>query len=165
MWNIAILVIMMAIAGGYLTRSMQTSDQLHGRVAMSVASEMGIYRDAVISYFSDNNLINSSVSFAVLKSSGALPAWTRMAQSASAPIWNNYRDANGIIYVYAATLPTQNIAGELAAFSHDSIMVGLYRSAATTLQSPIYGDTNIPLTALSGKSVPDGAPVWIAMTK
>jgi len=165
MWNVAILVIMMAVAGGYMTHSLQVSDQLQSQVAMSLASEMAIYRDAVISYFTENNLLSTSVSFAALTSSGALPAWTTMAQSGSAPIWNNYRDADGVIYIYASTLPAQNIAGQLVVFSHESILVGVYRTTLSTLQSPLFGDTNIPLTALSGKSVPDGAPVWIAMTK
>ncbi|WP_034300968.1 type IV pilus biogenesis protein PilM [Herbaspirillum sp. RV1423] len=165
MWNIAILVVLVSVAGIYSTKNLQTLAATESRVAGSVASEMAIYRDAVVNYFTVYNLYNTSVSFGALKSSGMLPSWSLMFQKSEAPIWNNYRDAAGVIYIYATALPDDNILGELASLSHNSILAGAYRSSLSNLQSPVFGDTNIPVTALSGKSVPDGAPVWIAMTK
>ncbi len=165
MWNIAVLAVMLAVAGAYATRSLQTGDRLQHQAVISLAREMAMYREAVIRYFEIYDIHDASVSYATLTASGALPGWTRMAQGTSSAIWNNYRDAAGIIYIYASSLPAQNIVGELVGVSHQSILVGTYQATASTLQSPLFGDTNIPLSALTGKSVPDGAPVWIAMTK
>lgn len=165
MWNIAVLVVLMAAAGIYGTRNLETLNVTQGHVAGAVAADMALYRDAVVRYFSATNQLNASVSFAALKTTGMLPSWTTLYQNSSAPIWNNYRDASGIIYVYAASLPADNILTELARLSHNSMLVGTYRTGAATLQSPVFGDTLIPVTALAGRSLPDGAPVWIAMIK
>jgi len=165
MWNIAVLVVLMAAAGIYGTRNLQTMNVTQGHVANAVAADMALYRDAVVRYFSATSQLNASVSFATLKSTGMLPSWSTLYQSGSTPAWNNYRDANGIIYVYADALPTDNILAELTRLSHNSMLVGTYRTGSATLQSPVFGDTLIPVTALNGKSIPDGAPVWIAMTQ
>jgi len=165
MWNIVVLVVFATATGVYGIRHSQTTNVMQGQVASSVAADMALYRDAVISYFSMTNQRNFSVSFDALKTGGMLPSWSTLSQSSNVPPWSNYCDANGIIYVYATSLPSTNIVGELTVLSRNSMLVGTYQSSSATLHSPVFGDTNIPVTALAGKSLPDGAPVWIAMTK
>jgi len=165
MWNVAVLVILIAVAGVYTTRNVQTLDAVQGSLDASNAAEMGIYRQAVIDYFSAHDLRATSVAAATLRSSGYLPAWTRMYQQGGALAWSNYRDANGVIYVYALGVPDRSLAGELVRLARHSVLLGGYDGNSATLQSPVHGNTGIPISALSGRSIPDGAPVWIAMTK
>jgi len=163
MWNLVVLLVVMALAGVLANRSAQNLDAVQGDLAASMAAEMGIYRTAVIRYFVDHDLSNTGVSTAALKSGGYLPPWSRMAQQSAPLIWSNYRDAGGVIYVYATSLPPQNLGAELARLAHNSVLVGAYSSSSGFLQSPIEGTTKISLSALAGKSIPDGAPVWIAI--
>lgn len=165
MWNVAVLVVLISLAGVYATRNLQSLDAAQDSLAASDAAEMGIYRQAVIDYFSVNDLRGTSVAAATLKSGGHLPAWSRLYQQAGALAWSNYRDANGVIYVYALAVPDRNLAGELAQLARHSVLLGIYERASPTLQSPVHGNTGIPISVLSGRSIPDGAPVWIAMTK
>jgi hypothetical protein len=165
MWSLAVAVVLVSVAAIYSTMGAQTLSVDQSNVAMEVAAGMGLYRQAVINYFTQNDVRGTGVSLATLKSSQMLPTWSILYQQANAPIWDNYRDANGTIYVYATSLPSTNIIGEITTLSNNSILVGTYRNSAATLQSAIFGDTNIPVTALAGKSIPDGAPLWIAMTQ
>lgn len=165
MWNAVVLAVLIAVAGVYATKNLQTHDLTRDNLNDSVAAEMGIYRNAVIDYFSSNDLYNASVSSATLKSGGFLPAWSKLYQQTTPLAWGNYRSASGVIYVFAVSLPTSNIASEVMQLSQNSILVGTYRSGYSTLQSPVYGDTGIPVSDISGMSISDGAPVWIAMTK
>ena len=165
MWNAVVLAVMIAAAGVYTTRNLQTVDQAHQELASADAAEVGIYRNAVIDYFSDHDVVNTSVSTASLKSGAYLPSWSRLYQQSGALSWANYRDADGVIYVYATSLPPRNLAAELAQLARNSVLLGVYDSAHATLQSPVYGETHIPVTALSSLSIPNGAPVWLAMTK
>lgn len=165
MWNVAVLAVLISVAGVYTTRNFQSLDNAHSNLAASLAAEMGIYRSAVIDYFSDHDLLATSVSTATLKSGGYLPGWSRMYQQSTPLTWSNYRDANGVIYVYGTSLPDQNLAGELVQLARNSVLFGVYNSTLSTLQSPVSGNTGIPISAISGMSIPDGAPVWIAMKK
>lgn len=165
MWNAVVLAVLIAVAGVYATKNLQGQDLSRGNLTDSVAAEMGIYRNAVVNYFSSNDVYGVSVSTATLKSGGFLPAWSKLFQQTTPLAWGNYRSASGTIYIFALSLPTQNIASEVMQLSQNSILVGIYRSSASTLQSPVYGDTGIPVSDISGMSIPDGSPVWIAMTK
>jgi hypothetical protein len=165
MWNFVVLAALIAATGVYANRNQQTLDAAQGSLAASTAADMGIYRSAVIDYFSDHDLTSTSVSTASLKSGGYLPEWSRMYQQSTPLLWRNYRDADGVIYVYAASRPAQDLNAELAQLARNSVLLGFYRSGLPTLQSPVSGDTGIPITALSPMSIQDGAPVWIAMKK
>jgi hypothetical protein len=162
MWNVVMLAVLMSVAGIYVTRNHQTVDRAEAGLAAGMAAEMGVYRGAVARYFSEHDLLAASVSTATLKSGGYLPPWSRMYQQSTPLIWSNYRDAGGVIYVYATSLPAQDLAGELARLAHNSVLLGVYRASAGTLHSPVAGDTGISLAALAGRAIPDGAPVWIA---
>ena len=165
MWNAAVMAVLIAVAGIYATRSAQTVDVARQSQAASVAAEMAMYRNAVVDYFTANDFNSTTVSTTALKNGGYLKPWTRMSQQGTPLLWSNWRDANGIIYIYATSLPAQNLTGELARLAYNSVFFGLYDSSLPTLQSPVSGDTHIPISAISGKSIPNGAPVWIAMTK
>jgi len=162
MWNLVVLLVLMSLAGVLANRSAQHLDAVQGDLAAGMAAEMGIYRTAVVRYFAEHDVTNMGVSTAALKSGGYLPAWSRMAQQSTPLIWSNYRDAGGVVYVYATSLPPHNLGAELARLAHNSVLVGAYSTSSSFLQSPVEGNTKIPVSALAGKSVPDGAPVWIA---
>lgn len=165
MWNFAVLAVLMSVAGVYAVKNAQSLDGAQDGLATATAAEMGIYRGAVIAYFSDHDQLATSVDDDTLKSGGYLPGWSSMSQPRTQLAWRNYRDAGGVIYVYTNTLPTRNLSAELVQLARNSMLFGVYRSGSPNLQSPVYGDTGIPLAALAGMSVPDGAPVWIAMKK
>ncbi|EJN02925.1 type IV pilus biogenesis protein PilM [Herbaspirillum sp. YR522] len=165
MWNAAVMAILIAVAGVYATRNTETLDNVQAAQAASMAAEMGIYRNAVINYFSEHASSYNTVSTAVLKSGGYLPSWSRLYQQAAPLAWNNFRDATGVIYIYATALPERNLNAELASLAQNSVLFGIYDSTTNRLQSPVAGDTLIPTTAISAMSIPNGAPVWIAMIK
>lgn len=161
MWNIAVLAVLMAVAGIYAGATMRSVDRAQDQMAAAMAAEMGIYRQAVIGYFGDHDLLATEVGSAALKAGGYLPGWTGMAQQSAPLVWSNYRDANGVIYVYATRAPARNFDGELARLARNSLLAGSYGSGGT-LRSAALGDTGIPLAALAGKSIQVGAPVWLA---
>jgi hypothetical protein len=163
MWNILMFAVMMALTGFYATSGERTIATARQANAMSMASSMQLYRAAVSAYFTKHDKKNTSVNFATLKASNLLPSWSTLYSSGDTPLWDNYRAADGTIYIYAATLPPVNIVSEMVQLSKNSILAGVYQRGSPNLYSPIVGDTGIPLTDLVVKSPPNGAPVWIAM--
>ncbi|WP_256081778.1 hypothetical protein [Massilia sp. YIM B04103] len=164
MWNIAILTMMMAAAGGYTVLAERQVETLEQHLTEASAESMANYRTAVVAYFRKYDQQRStSISLATLRNSGALRPWPQLEAPPSPP-WANYRDADGTIYIYAQQLPRREITSEIVHLSRNSVLAGHYRSGSPNLQSPIYGDTKISLSALAGKGVPDGAPVWLAVS-
>jgi hypothetical protein len=161
MWNITVMLVLFSVAGYYTTHNLEQQDQNQANGALAVADDMAVYRGAVIDYFSSNDLRDTTVSLATLKAAHALPAWSTSGQGGVAPAWGNYRDGAGLIYIYATRLPAGDISADIARLSRNSMLAGVYRREQPNLQSPVFGDTHIPLTALAGLAVPDGAPVWI----
>jgi hypothetical protein len=162
MWSIVVLAITAALTGFYLLpveRGILATEDLKAR---ELAGNMAVYRDAVATYFTDNNLTDTSVSIATLNSTGALrPYYTQSASS----IWANYRDAAGTIYIYPATLPSTNFASEIQRLSQNALSFGIYRSSDNSLYSPVDGVWVTQDASLAGKSIPDGAPVWLTWPK
>lgn len=165
MWSLVVATVLVSATGVYSLMCERTLTAAQSNAALEVAGSMALYRQAVVDYFTANDVRGTSVSLAALKSSHMLPTWSLLYQQGAAPIWGNYRDANGIIYIYAMSLPAASVVDEMARLSNNSVLAGTYRNNAATLQSAVFGDTHIPVTVLAGKSIPDGAPVWIAMTK
>jgi hypothetical protein len=167
MWQFLIIAVMAATTGLYqLTDQIQTGnfDQIKAR---TLAEGMAIYRNALISYYAANPAKkNFSLTMEELRSSGALPSWTTLdTRNDIAPLLDNYRDAGGVIYVFAKALPPVNITSELTDLSYGSAEVGVYHDGDTNLYSPILG-TNLPKIStapLQARAVPDGAPVWVAV--
>ncbi|MBP1313326.1 type IV pilus biogenesis protein PilM [Herbaspirillum huttiense F1] len=165
MWGLIVALAMIAAGGFYCSTSSQQLAVVQSNRVRETAAEMALYRQAVIDYFSANDLRGTSVSIETLKSAHALPSWSLLYQQSDRLIWSNYRDQDGIIYVYGTSLPPFNILADLTQLSGNSLLVGVYRSGKSTLQSGLFGDTGIPVTALAGRAVPDGSPLWIAMTQ
>ncbi|WP_253546783.1 type IV pilus biogenesis protein PilM [Herbaspirillum rubrisubalbicans] len=165
MWGLIVALVMIAAGGFYSSTSSQALAVVQSNSGREVAAEMALYRQAVIDYFSAHDLRGTSVSIEALKSAKALPSWSVLYQQSDRLIWDNYRDQDGIIYIYATALPSTNITADLNQLSGNSLLVGVYRHGKSTLQSGIFGDTGIPVAALAGRGIADGAPLWIAMTQ
>jgi hypothetical protein len=165
MWTLLVLTVVAALTTFYAALNERTFSEADNRNSMELAESMALYREAVILYYTANNLTNTSVSLATLITANMVPTWSTLYTSSTAPIWANYRDAGGIIYVYATSLPPVDILSEIAQLSQNSYLAGAYRQTGTLLYSPVYGDTGISLAALASKSVPDNAPVWVGMRR
>jgi hypothetical protein len=120
-----------------------------------------VYRQAVVAYFSANDMTNTSVDIDTLKAAGMVPTWSMLYTSSDTSIWANYRDSSGVIYIYPATLTSTNIVSEVLKLSRNSMTVGIYRASDHSLYSPVDG-TRVVLNSLGGVSIPDTAPVWMA---
>jgi hypothetical protein len=161
MWAVLIVVFAVALGGWYGWPAEHGREAVVRQQASEDAGSMGIYREAVIAYFKANNVTDTSVSLADLKLAGVLPAWSRLADGATAAAWTNYRDTAGQIYIFPAAAGARPIVAELLALSRNSLNVGVYRAADHSLVSPVDG-TRIALPSLGAAVIPDGAPVWLA---
>lgn len=161
MWNLLVISVLAAMTGVYTGFGQRAFDAADRNVSRETAESMALYREAVILYYTANDMKNHSVDIDVLKSTSLLPTWSTLYTRSAEAIWGNYRAADGTIYVYAITLPAKNMQAELVALSRNSILAGVYRRNGQFLYSPVFGDTGISLAALAGKEIPDNAPVWI----
>lgn len=161
MWNLLVISVLASMAGIYGNLNEQVLYDVQRNDAREIAENMGLYREAVIKYYTAHDTKNYSVSINVLKSENMLPQWSTLYTRSEESTWGNYRAADGTIYVYATELPPANILAELARFSQNSYLIGAYRKTDRTLHSPVFGKTGISLAVLANKSLPDNAPVWI----
>lgn len=164
MWSVLIVAVLSALTAFYTnldTKAMATLEQTRSD---ELADSMALYRNAAIVYFSGHPNETGSVTIETLIASGALPAWSALAEHPEKSIWAAYRDSNGLIYVYATSVP-RNIVSEVIRLASNSLMAGIYRSGDTTLYSPAFGDTRIKLPAAGAVTIPDGSPVWVAGTR
>ena len=161
MWNLFVITVLAAVAGVYTNSGERTISMMAHSKAKDTAESMALYREAVIQYFTANDITNQSVTMAMLKAANVVPTWSALYTMTGDSSWGNYRAADGTIYVYAVRLPRMSIQSELAHLSRNSYLVGTYKQSGNTLYSPVYGDTGISLAALTGRAVPDNAPVWI----
>lgn len=164
MWNLLMLSVLLSVAGYYAMVGEEHQQLAQQSQAETLAGSMATYRDAVQRYFDAHPTQYQGVDIATLKAANALPSWSALYTQPSTSIWANYRDTNGAIYIYAASRPPVDIVSEILALSQNSVLAGVYRSGDTTLHSPAYGDTGIPLPAPSKVSIPHGSPVWIALS-
>lgn len=163
MWNIAIMVVMMALAGVYATVDTKSASVIRDTNAAKLADSMAIYRTAVTQYFTANGSPPQSVDIDTLKAANVLPEWSSLYVQPATSIWANYMDAEGLIYIYAVSLPPPDVITHVLNLSHNSILAGVFRTGDTVLYSPVFGDTNIRLPAPSEAQIPNGSPVWVAM--
>ncbi|WP_028101382.1 hypothetical protein [Pseudoduganella violaceinigra] len=162
MWNVVILTLVMSLAGAYAALAERNAASGQQLLDGASAESMANYRSAVVAYFRANDLRATSVSLPTLRSSGALRDWPLLEGPQATP-WGNYRDAGGTIYVYATQLPRHDLTRQIVQLARNSVLAGSYRRGAPNLQSPVYGDTGIPLAALASLALPDGVPVWLAV--
>lgn len=159
MWNMVIIAIMASLAGLTMLpteRMMNSMEDMKGR---ETAETMGLYRQAVVDYFTAHPTGPASVNINTLKSAGVVPTWSTLYTDSANVVWRNYRNGTDI-YIYPATIPERNIIPELLELSRQSVTVGVYRASDSSLYSPV--DNQRITLALSGVTIPDGAPVWMA---
>lgn len=164
MWQFVVLVVMTMLTGVYSLREHDREADVEQATAESVAGEMAVYREAVITWFSENPNQLQPVPIDTLRSNNLLPVWSTLRTNPAASIWANFRDADGLIYIYATTLPRVNIVNEVAKLSQNSVLAGVFRTGDATLHSPVFGNTGIKLPP-AGVPIPNGSPVWIALRR
>jgi len=160
MWSLALSTVIVSLIGAFVCFSQPTAlSQRHGGGA-ALAESMAVYRGAVVRYFSAHDeQRDTGVDLATLRIEGALRDWSTLP----AGRWDNYRAADGTIYIYGAEAAAAGVGAALARQSRNSLLAGTYRSASATLHSPAHGDTGIPLAPLlAHRALRDGAPVWLA---
>ncbi|HEY0586875.1 MAG TPA: hypothetical protein VGD52_12135 [Pseudoduganella sp.] len=162
MWNVVILALVMSMAGAYAALAERNAAAGQQHLAEASAEGMANYRSAVVAYFQAHDLRATSVNLEALKASGVLRDWPLLEAPPATP-WGNYRDAAGTIYIYARQLPRREVTREIVRLARNSVLAGSYRRGMANLQSPVYGDTGIPLAALASLALPDGVPVWLAV--
>lgn len=160
MWSIALSTVVVSLIGAFahFTQPVALAEQ-RGNVAATVES-MAVYRAAVVRYFSAHDAQrDTSVDLATLRNEGALRNWSTLP----AARWNNYRAADGTIYIYGAGEPSADVASALARQARNSLMAGTYDRASGTMYSLAENGTHIPLAPLlAHRKLADGAPVWLA---
>jgi hypothetical protein len=160
MWSIAISAVIVSLICTFAHFSEPTEvARRHGSVA-ALAESMAIYRAAVARHFdAHDEQRDTGVDLATLRTEGALRDWSTLP----AGRWDNYRAADGTIYIYGAEAASADVGAALARLSRNSLMAGTYRSATATLHSPAHGNTGIALAPLlAHRALRDGAPVWLA---
>ncbi|NRR33764.1 type IV pilus biogenesis protein PilM [Oxalobacteraceae bacterium] len=161
MWPLAVLTTLLSLSGYYALEGQQRQTAASQGKAAVLADSMAVYREAVRQYFASHPGPQRSVTLAALRASHALPAWSPLYTDTGPAPWANYRAADGTIYIYAAAA-TQNIAADVVRLSRNSVLAGVFRAGDTTLYSPVFGNTGIPLPTPAEAAIPDGSPVWIA---
>ncbi len=161
MWSAVIVFVMAALSGFYMMPAERSRIAVENLAAREQAESMGLYRQAVVAYFTAHDVTNTGVGMADLKSAGVLPAWSALSTRPAAAIWSNYRDSAGVIYIYAAKPAAPNIVSEVMKLSHNSLSVGIYRASDHSLYAPADG-TRVTLTTLGSATLPDTALVWLA---
>lgn len=166
MWNLLVLVVMTTLASLYMGADQKNAVAAEQVKAENLAGSMAVYREAVINYFSQHPaLVGTSVDLATLKINNALPAWSILYTQPATSTWANYRDNDGMIYVYASAPAPYGVVADVLTLSQNSVLAGVYRSGDVTLYSPVFGDTGVKLPPSSAVAIPNGSPVWIAMIR
>lgn len=154
MWIMLILASMGSVAGFYALQSQTHEPKVVEMRNADLADNMGVYRASVLAWLKSNPGF-SGTSVAAADLAASLPPWYKPDA-----IWRNHVDANGMVTIYAASLPPMRITTQIFNLSQRSILAGEARLASGTLYSSGFGDTGIPLP--SGVVIPDGGPVWMA---
>lgn len=162
MWSAIFVTAMAALTGFYMLPAERDYLATESLQARDMAASMGIYRQAVVAYFSAHDVSDTSVDFGALKASGALPHWSALYAGGAASAWGNYRDSAGVIYIYPAAPAPPGIVAEVLKLSRNSMTVGVYRAADHTLYSPVDG-SRIALAWAGAAAIPDAALVWSAV--
>jgi hypothetical protein len=167
MWNLVVLTVLVSLTGYYATANKNGLSDPTAVASMPYAESMAIYREAVIQYFTvpaHSGETNTSITLSAL--TPFLPTWSTMNQAPWSTMWKNYRDASGVIYIYAAQFPggvPGGVVADIVELSQHSIFAGMYRQGATTVYSPINGNT--PFAIPAAANIPVGSPVWVAMRR
>jgi hypothetical protein len=161
MWATMVVFVMAALTGFYMLPAERGRIAVEQRQARELAESMALYRQAVVSYYSANDVTGASIGIDTLKAAGVVPSWSALYTRSAQAIWGNYRDSAGVIYIYPATPAPRNIVGEVLALSGNSLNVGIYRASDRSLYAPADG-TRVALAPQAAAAIPDGALVWLA---
>lgn len=164
MWYASVLFVMVAVAG-YYSGSVPAVDD-RAATARNLAESMGVYRQSLINYATNQRPVSGSVTLAQLRAYFPL-GYTQE----SAKMWRNYVDKNGVLYVYPARSLLFPITDELVTLSQNSVLVGDAGSDGK-LHAPANLPTFDSLPPPKGKSSHDiplppeagitaGLPVWL----
>jgi hypothetical protein len=162
MWNMLAIAVMSVLVGLVTMSNANNSARMEDAKAARLADSFWLYRQAVRAHFAGTTAGPGSVETSVLVAENRFPAWSNAPADPSTSTWANYMDAGGRIYLYARSVPPTSVITHLLRQSHNSVFLGTYRTGHTTLFSPLYGDTGIPLP-VTEISIPAGSPVWIVM--
>lgn len=165
MWHIAMVLSLASLAGLYVTFDKPALLANENVAAVNLARDMAHYREAVIAYFAQNPGVYPRVDLTALLDANVWPSWSTLQDRPTLPMWAHYRDSDGMLYVYAATKPNVNLFPELMKLTQNSVLVGVYRTGDTTLNSPVFGNTGRKLPASGSVAIPEGSPVWIAVDR
>lgn len=163
MWPMLILVALLAVTGVYKMADVSAASVMRDARAATLADTMVTYRTAVTRYVTTYGTGSQHVGIAALKAANLLPGWSILYQRPETSIWSNYISPDGKIYIYATSAPSPEVVSHLLRLSHNSVLVGVFRSGDATLHSPVFGDTKIPLPSAAIVQIPNGSPVWVAM--
>jgi hypothetical protein len=157
MWVVWILVALASVTGYYTMTSRAHELPVAAMKNEDLAGNMAVYRGMVMNYLAAHPEVIGPAVVSSVALQSVQPAWYTPS-----PLWANHVSVDGMITIYAATLPPAKITSQIVDLSQRSILAGEARAslAAGNLYSPIFGNTNIPLP--TGVSIPDGSPVWMA---
>ncbi|MBC7502290.1 MAG: type IV pilus biogenesis protein PilM [Herminiimonas sp.] len=182
MWNVTVLTVLLSLAGYYALGDQKRVDVTAASLPRNLALDMATYRDAVVRHFSlpaNRSAADASADFSVL----ALPAWYRPQRSTSgAPLWRNYIDGAGIIYIFTATPLPVSITADIVRLSKNSVMAGdavtvgggqqlaapadMPTSSIAAVGADIQNARDYgvhPAIAIpAAVGIPAGSPVWLA---
>jgi hypothetical protein len=165
MWAFVFVAVMASLTTYYRFIDKEALAAAEQVKADNLAESMTIYRDAVVSYFKQRPTEFGTVGIDKLIATKALPDWSTLFQKPAASPWTNYRHDDGVIYIYATVAPSVNASADIVRLSQNSVLAGIFRTGDTTLHSPVFGDTKVTLPPLAKAPIPNGSPVWIAMSK
>lgn len=165
MWHIVMILSLASLAGLYATFDKPALLTNENVTAVNLARDMAHYREAVIAYFAQNPGVYPRVDTATLVDANVLPSWSTLQDRPTLPMWAHYRDSDGMLYVYTASVPDTNLVPELMKLTQNSVLIGVYRAGDNTLYSPVLGDTGRKLPASGSVAIPEGSPVWIAFDR
>lgn len=154
MWAMWVLAAAISVVGYYALNDEISLTMLTVPKNVDLAGNMGIYRDSVLTYLHNHPEVVGPVVVNDSALSSTLPSWYSRY-----PLWTNYVAADGLVTIYATSLPPTKITSQIYELSQRSIFAGEAKNSTGTLYSPVYGNTNIPLPA--GVAIPDGSPVWM----
>ena len=163
MWPMLIFAALLAITGVYKIADVSVASGVRDARAAMLADTMVTYRTAVTRYVTTYGTDSQHVGIAALKAANLLPGWSILDQQPETSIWSNHISPDGKIYIYATSAPPPEVVSHLLRLSHNSVLVGVFRSGDVILHSPVFGNTNIPLPAPAITQIPNGSPVWVAM--
>lgn len=165
-WNLPLLVLAVFLALGAAAAGTRVPERepeqvaLHARAA-GLAAAMASYRGAVAAWFDAHPAAAGSAPYQALLDEGLLPGWATL----DAGQWGNYRDADGVIFVFPARALPVDIDAALLALSDNSPLVGRLQAGGAGQRqfvSLLGGMPGVPVPAAAPLPAASGAPLWLA---